>query len=218
MKILAPSILAADFSDLSGEVAKIERAGAQLLHFDVMDGHFVPNISFGPAVMRSLSGRTGLPFDVHLMVEGADRYIPEFAVEDTAFISVHCEACPHLHRTLELIRSKGANPGVALNPATPLCAIDEAMGHVGLVLVMSVDPGFGGQAFIPGSLDRIRRLARMRQERGLSFLIEVDGGVTLENAPDIAEAGADIFVAGSSVFKAADPAEWARGFFAAVGQ
>jgi ribulose-phosphate 3-epimerase len=150
------------------------------------------------------------------MREDADRYIAEFVTERTAFISVHCEACVHLHRTLGLIRAAGVKAGVALNPATPLSAAEDVLGDVSLVLIMSVNPGFGGQAFIPASLDRIRRLSRMRDERGLSFLIEVDGGVTLDNAAALAEAGADIFVAGSSVFGAAAPEEWIGSFFAAI--
>jgi ribulose-phosphate 3-epimerase len=213
MSVLAPSILAADFSALGAEAEKARRAGAQLLHIDVMDGHFVPNISFGAAVMKSLLGKTPLPFDVHLMIENADRYIPDFVTDSTKYIVVHQEACPHLNRTLALIRGLGPGPGVALNPATPVSLLECVLADVDLVLVMSVNPGFGGQEFIPSSMEKIRRLARIRKDRGLSFQIEVDGGVTPENTADLAAAGADIFVAGSAVFRAADLGERAGLFF-----
>jgi ribulose-phosphate 3-epimerase len=204
MSKLAPSILSADFGCLAEEVRCVEQAGADYVHVDVMDGHFVPNISFGAAVMKSLVGRTAMPFDVHLMIEEADRYLDDFVTGQTACITVHQEACVHLNRTLQRIRDCGVRAGAALNPATPAAALDCVLADVDLVLVMSVNPGFGGQTFLPASLDKIRQLADLRRTRGLSYAIEVDGGVTADNAPDILAAGADILVAGSAVFGAAD--------------
>jgi ribulose-phosphate 3-epimerase len=209
---LAPSLLSADFSALADDVARVERAGAHFLHIDVMDGHFVPNISFGPAVMKSLLGKTALPFDVHLMIEGADKIIPEFVTERTERIVVHQEACAQLGRTLDLIRGLGVSPGVALNPATPVSALDCVLAEIDLVLIMTVNPGYSGQKFRPAGVEKIRRLAELRGERGLSFQIEADGGVSLDNARVLAEAGTDIFVTGSSLFGAEDADEWVAAF------
>jgi ribulose-phosphate 3-epimerase len=208
-KCLAPSILSADFARLAEQVALVEPYSG-LLHVDVMDGHFVPNITIGPPVVECLKGSTGLPLDCHLMIEAPDRYLADFAAAGTAFLSVHQEACPHLHRTVQRTRELGMRPGVALNPATPLETLDLILPDLDFVLVMSVNPGFGGQNFIPLALDKIRALARKRQERSLAFAIEVDGGVTTETLPALATAGAQWFVAGSAVFRAADPAEAAR--------
>ncbi len=204
MKRLAPSVLSADFSKLGEEAAAVERAGAQLLHIDVMDGRFVPNLTIGPAVMKSLIGRTSLPFDVHLMISDPDRYAPLFVTEQTEFITVHAEACTHLHRTLQSVRSLGVKAGVALNPATPLSAVEYVLELADLVLVMSVNPGFGGQSFIPSSLKKIRQLADLRRAEGYSFEIEIDGGVGTANIAEISSAGADIAVAGSAVYGASD--------------
>ena len=201
---LAPSILSADFSRLGEHVALIEEGGADIIHVDVMDGHFVPNISFGASVMKSLNNRTGLNYDVHLMIENPDKYIQEFVTDKTEYITVHQEACVHLHRTIQLIKSLGVKAGVSINPATPIGVLEDILDDVDLVLVMSVNPGFGGQKFIPRALDKIKALDQWRKERGLDFLIEVDGGVTLDNAVEIAEAGADMLVAGSAVFGAED--------------
>lgn len=204
MKRLAPSILSADFYQLGEEVRRIEQGGAHLIHVDVMDGHFVPNISFGAAVMKSLTGRTGLPFDVHLMIEDPDRYLEEFSTPQTEYITVHQEACRHLHRTLQHIRAAGARPGVSINPATPLSALEWVLPDADLVLVMSVNPGFGGQKLIPSALEKIRQLVKLREEKGLDFQIEIDGGIKPDNIADAAAAGADILVAGSAVFGADD--------------
>lgn len=201
---LAPSILSADFSKLGEDVSSIEKGGADLIHVDVMDGHFVPNISFGSAVMKSLNKITKLPYDVHLMIENPDRYLEDFVTEKTEYITVHQEACIHLHRTVQHIKGLGIKAGVSINPATSLTVIEEILDDIDLVLIMSVNPGFGGQKFIPSALSKIERLAKIREERGLKFKIEVDGGVTLNNATEIAEAGADILVAGSAVFGAED--------------
>jgi ribulose-phosphate 3-epimerase len=209
---VAPSVLSADFSDLAADAARVERAGAHMLHTDIMDGHFVPNISFGPAVMKSLLGKTALPFDVHLMIENADRFIPEFVTAQTEYITVHREACVQLGRTLDLIRDLGVKPGVALNPATPLSDLDCVLAEVELVLIMTVNPGYSGQKFRPAGIEKVRRLAEIRKERALSFQIEVDGGVNPDNARALAAAGTDIFVTGSSIFGAADAAEWIRAF------
>ncbi len=204
MAKLAPSILSADFSRLAEQVNEIEKAGAHLIHVDVMDGHFVPNITFGAPVMKSLMGKTGIPFDVHLMIENPDMYIADFVTENTEYITVHQEACIHLHRTIQNIRSHGVKAGVSINPATPVCMIEEVLSDVDMVLVMSVNPGFGGQKFIPSALDKIRALDNIRKERNLDFVIEIDGGAGADNIDEILAAGTDIVVAGSSVFKKGD--------------
>lgn len=209
---LAPSILSADFSKLGEDVSSIEKGGADFIHVDVMDGHFVPNISFGSVVMKSLNKITKLPYDVHLMIENPDRYLEDFVTEKTEYITVHQEACIHLHRTVQHIKGLGIKAGVSINPATSLTVIEEILDDIDLVLIMSVNPGFGGQKFIPNALSKIERLAKIREERGLKFKIEVDGGVTLNNAAQIANAGADILVAGSAVFGADDIVNRTREF------
>ncbi len=214
---LAPSILSADFSQLGRSVEDIERGGAHLIHVDVMDGHFVPNISFGAAVMKSLLGRSGLPFDVHLMIEAPDRYLEDFMTEQTEYITVHQEACPHLNRTIQHIRSLGAKAGVALNPATSLSTLDYCIEDVDMVLIMSVNPGFGGQKFIPSALDKVRQLRRMADERNPGLKIEIDGGINIDNAKTVTEAGVEILVAGSSVFGTGDPEERVRSFLERIG-
>lgn len=209
---LSPSILSADFSQLGKQVALIEKGGADLIHVDVMDGHFVPNISFGAAVMKSVRESTNLNFDVHLMIEEPDLYIDDFLTDKTEYITVHQEACRHLHRTIGHIKSLGIKAGVSLNPATPIETLTEIISGVDLILLMSVNPGFGGQKFIQGTLDKIRRLSAMRKSTGTGFMIEVDGGVNLENAASLIETGADILVAGSAVFGAEDIVERIREF------
>lgn len=209
---LSPSILSADFSQLGKQVALIEKGGADLIHVDVMDGHFVPNISFGAAVMKSVRESTNLNFDVHLMIEEPDLYIDDFLTDKTEYITVHQEVCRHLHRTIGHIKSLGIKAGVSLNPATPIETLTEIISDVDLILLMSVNPGFGGQKFIQGTLDKIRRLSEMRKSTGTGFMIEVDGGVNLENAASLIGAGADILVAGSAVFGAEDIVERIREF------
>ena len=204
MSRLAPSILSADFSKLGEEISTIEKAGADIIHVDVMDGHFVPNISYGAVVLKSLLGKTKMPFDVHLMIENVDRYIDDFVTENTEYITVHQEVCMHLHRTIDHIKSKEIKAGVSINPATPISSLENILEYVDLVLVMSVNPGFGGQKFIESSLEKIRKLKRIREENRYNFVIEVDGGVNLENGRKLVKAGADILVAGSSVFAADD--------------
>lgn len=204
MKKLAPSILSADFAKLGAETEKIEKAGAHIIHVDVMDGHFVPNISYGATVMKSLLGKTKLPFDVHLMIENADKYIPDFVTENTEYITVHQEACTHLDRTIEFIKSFGVKAGVALNPATPPQTLEYVADKLDMVLVMSVNPGFGGQSFIDNALTKIKKLDDFRKKNNLDFEIEVDGGVNLSNVREICDAGTDIIVAGSSIFGAED--------------
>ena len=202
--LIAPSLLSADFGRLTDEVRAIERAGADLAHLDVMDGRFVPNITFGPAVVAAMKRSTDLPLDVHLMIVEPERHIDAFVAAGADRVSVHAETCPHLHRTLQQIRRAGAMPAVALNPSTPLCMVEEVLGEVGMVLVMSVNPGLGGQAFIESSLDKIRRLRAMADARGLSIDIEVDGGVSDRNASLLLAAGANVLVAGSYVFGQSD--------------
>ncbi len=202
MARLAPSLLAADFSKLEEQVT--QAATADYLHIDVMDGHFVPNISFGAGVMKSLIGKTDLPFDVHLMIEDPDKYAASFVTEQTAFITVHWEACRHIDRTLHYIRDFGVGAGVAINPGTPVSVLTEVLGLADLVLVMSVNPGFGGQKFIPSTLGKVAQLAQLRAENGYTYQIEIDGGVTLNNAEEVCEKGTDILVAGSAVFGAPD--------------
>ena len=216
MKKLAPSILSADFSKLAEEVAKIEAGGADYIHVDVMDGHFVPNISFGAAVMKSLLGKTNLPFDVHLMIENPDDYLEDFMTDNTAFITVHQEACVHLNRTVQHIKSLGAKAGVSLNPATSLSVLDYIIEDVDMVLIMSVNPGFGGQKFIPSAMEKIRELSEVRRAEGLNFEIEVDGGANLDNVQELASAGTDIIVAGSAVFKTPDITETTKQFISKI--
>ncbi len=203
---IAPSILAANFSRLGREIETVQRAGVSAIHIDVMDGHFVPNITIGPPVVRSLREATDVTLDCHLMIEQPDRYVPEFAAAGAGMISIHQEACRHLDRGLRLIREHQALAGVAINPATPVHALDEVLEIADFVLVMSVNPGFGGQKFLRSSLAKVRQLDSLRRQRGLSYRIEVDGGVTTENVAEIAAAGCDIVVAGSSIFGAPDPA------------
>jgi ribulose-phosphate 3-epimerase len=199
---LVPSILSADFARLADEVAAAERGGGSAIHVDVMDGHFVPNITVGPPIVQSLRKHTKLPLDCHLMIENADDYVPAFADAGASWVSVHYEACRHLHRTLELIEQHGMRPAVVINPATAVELLIPVLGMVHHVLVMSVNPGFGGQRFIPYSLNKIRRLKELRQELGLEFRIEVDGGVADETVGAIVEAGAELLVAGNAVFGA----------------
>lgn len=215
---LAPSILSADFSQLGNSVSQIESAGADIIHVDVMDGHFVPNISFGAAVMKSLVGKTSLPFDVHLMIEEPDRYMEDFITEQTEYITVHQETCVHLHRTVSHIKDLGVKAGVALNPATSLTTLDHILEEVDMVLIMSVNPGFGGQKLIPSALEKVKALKEIRQKNGWRFKIELDGGVTLGNVKDVTDAGVEIVVAGSSVFGAEEVGTRVREFLGVFGR
>ncbi len=207
---LAPSILSADFAHLADAVERATAGGASVVHVDVMDGHFVPNITIGPPVVKSLRKATKLPLDCHLMIENPNEYIPAFADAGADWVSVHYEACPHLHRSLELIMKHGMKAGVVLNPATRVDVITEVLPMVDHVLIMSVNPGFGGQEFIRFSLDKIRRLAEIRRELGLAFKIEVDGGVAHDTIAQVVQAGAELLVAGNAVFGAGEPERDAR--------
>jgi ribulose-phosphate 3-epimerase len=201
---IAPSILSADFSRLGEEVRAVDRAGADYIHVDVMDGHFVPNITIGPLVVDALRKVTDKPLDVHLMIEKPDRYIVDFAAAGADIITVHQEAAAHLHRTVQLIRSLGKKAGVSINPATPVDTLDVILDELDLVLVMSVNPGFGGQAFIPSALDKIRALRQRITQRCLATELQVDGGVKVDNIREVVTAGADVLVAGSAVFNSTD--------------
>jgi ribulose-phosphate 3-epimerase len=205
--LIAPSILSADFSRLGEEVEAVTAAGADVIHVDVMDGHFVPNITIGPLVVKAVQRVTELPLDVHLMIENPDRYLDAFAKAGADWITVHVETGYHLHRTVHRIKELGKKAGVVLNPATPLTTVEYLLGDVDLVMLMSVNPGFGGQSFIPSVLDKIRRLKEMIDERGLETGIEVDGGINPETMPQVVAAGANIFVAGSAIFGHPDYAE-----------
>ena len=202
---VAPSILSADFSRLAEEVKRVEQGGADLLHIDVMDGHFVPNITFGPAVIASIKGKTKLPFDVHLMIEEPEKYLNDFIRAGADILTVHAESTVHLHRLVSHIKSQGIKPGVAINPSTPLDAIKYVLDDIDLVLIMSVNPGFGGQKFIPRILDKISELRSIVEQNQYDILIEVDGVINEDNASEIIDAGADILVAGSAIYESPNP-------------
>ena len=203
---IAPSILSADFADLGNEIRRVDTAGADLIHIDVMDGHFVPNLTFGPPVVAAVRKVTRLPFDVHLMITNPEEMVTPFIKAGADIVTVHAETAPHLHRLVQTIREQGAKAGVSLNPSTPLAAVEEVLDAVDMVLVMSVNPGFGGQKFIPAAVDKIRRLKAMIDARGLAVDIEVDGGIVPETALSVTAAGATILVAGSAVYGAPDAA------------
>jgi ribulose-phosphate 3-epimerase len=203
---IVPSILSADFARLGEDIARVERGGARMLHVDIMDGHFVPNLTLGPPVVKSIRKITGLTLDLHLMIEDPDTYAPIFIEAGADQVSVHYEAATHLDRTLRLIQSLGARAGVVLNPATPVSVLEDVLDFADYVLIMSVNPGYGGQQFIPNSLNKIRRLDRIRKDRRLDFAIEIDGGVSNSNIEAIVGAGCNWLVAGSHVFLSADPA------------
>ncbi len=209
---VAPSILSADFANLKGQIEKLEKGGADYIHLDVMDGNFVPNITFGPPLIKKIRNITDIPFDVHLMIEKPERYIEDFVKAGADIITVHVEASVHLHRTIEAIKSYGVKAGVALNPATPLSSIEYVLEYLDLVLIMTVNPGFGGQKFIESTKRKIRKLRQIVDERSLNLLIEADGGIKLDNYKEIAECGLDIIVVGSGIFEAEDIVERTRMF------
>jgi ribulose-phosphate 3-epimerase len=212
---LAPSILSADFAALGREIAAVERGGADLIHVDVMDGHFVPNITIGPPVVRAIKKVATRPLDVHLMIEEPDRYLEQFVEAGASMVSVHVEAVPHLHRTLTRIKELGARAGAVLNPSTPAVLLEDVAGVVDFVLVMSVNPGFGGQAFIPHSIEKVRRVREVLRSAGSQAPIEIDGGIGTRNIAEVVRAGASIIVAGQAVFGQSDPAEAVRALRAA---
>ena len=217
MKVIAPSILSADFSKLGKEIEAVESAGADWIHADVMDGHFVPNITIGPLIVEAVRRVTSLPIDVHLMIENPDDYIPAFAEAGASLISVQVEASIHLNRSVQLIRECGARPGVVLNPSTPVQTLEWIIEDVDYVLIMSVNPGFGGQAFLRSSLDKVRTLRQLIQQKNLKTLIEIDGGVNEKTIADIAATGVDVFVAGSAIFGSPDYQATIRDFREKIG-
>jgi ribulose-phosphate 3-epimerase len=201
---IAPSILAADFRTLGAEVEAVDRAGADWIHIDVMDGHFVPNLTLGPPLVAAIRKSTELPLDVHLMMTNPERFIADFVAAGADHVLVHQETCPHLHAVLQDIRARGARPGVVLNPATPVAFIEPVLREIDVLLVMSVNPGFGGQTLIRSTLEKVRRARELRDQLGLEFAIEVDGGIKVDNAGDVAAAGADVLVVGTGIFATAD--------------
>lgn len=215
---IAPSILSANFAFLEKEVSAVEKAGADLIHIDIMDGHFVPNLTVGPLVVKALRGITKLPLDVHLMIENPDNLIHEFIKAGSDILTVHVEACTHLHRTLQSIKDKGVKAGVAINPATPLSALDSILEEIDLLLIMSVNPGFAGQRFIPRVLNKISDARKMIEKKGVKLEIEVDGGVKTENVSGIVSAGVNILVAGSAIFESADYARTIREMREIIGK
>ncbi len=217
-KRIAPSILSADGGILADEIRSVERAGADWIHVDVMDGHFVPNISIGPAIVKKLRNITNMPFDVHLMIDKPDHFIEAFADAGADYITVHAETLGHLHRTVELIKNLKIKAGVSLNPSTPLCCLEEILSELDLVLIMSVNPGFGGQKFIPSSLAKIRRAYDMISRMERKPLLEVDGGINLQNIASVSQAGADVLVAGAAIFGSADYAKTISALKSAAGQ
>jgi ribulose-phosphate 3-epimerase len=203
---IAPSILSANFAALGDDIRKIEAGGAHLVHVDVMDGHFVPNITIGPPVVKSMKAATKLPLDVHLMISDPDKYIPAFVEAGANILTIHAEATVHLDRTLNFIRSHNVGVGVSINPATPVAMVEHALGLADMLLIMSVNPGFGGQSFIPYTLDKIRQARQIIQNRGYRCVIEVDGGIDTKTMPEVLKAGAEVLVAGSAIFNSPDPA------------
>jgi ribulose-phosphate 3-epimerase len=204
MKKIAPSILSADFGHLADEIRKVEEAGADMIHVDVMDGHFVPNLTIGPPVIEFIRKATSLPLDVHLMIERPEQYIGDFVSAGSDILTVHVETCPHLHRTIQQIKEKNIKAGVTLNPATPLTMVEEIIDSIDLLLIMSVNPGFGGQSFIPSVLAKIRAARKMIDQKKAEVMLEVDGGLKIDNIKEISEAGCNVFVAGSAIFKSKD--------------
>ncbi len=213
---IAPSILASDFARLAEEVAKVEAAGADFLHVDVMDGHFVPNLTIGPPIVEALRKVTPLPLDVHLMITNPDAFIREFAEAGATYLTVHTETCPHLHRTIQAIKEHGMKAGITLNPATSLTTLEEAVIEADLVLIMSVNPGFGGQKFIPAVYDKIARARDLITRKGSQALLEVDGGIKIDNAAEVVKAGADVLVAGSAIFNTPNYSETIQAFRSAI--
>ncbi|HUK57317.1 MAG TPA: ribulose-phosphate 3-epimerase [Nitrospiria bacterium] len=216
-KKIAPSILSADFAHLAEEIAKVTEAGADMIHVDVMDGHFVPNFTIGPPIVKAIRRATRLPLDVHLMMTNPEDFIQDFIKAGSNYITVHVETCPHLHRTIQSIKEEGVKAGVTLNPATPLSSVEEILGDVDLLLIMSVNPGFGGQSFIPSALEKLRAARRMIDQHGAKAELEIDGGIKVENVATIAQAGADIFVSGSAIFHSKDYKDTIQKMRAAIG-